>query len=271
MSWMQEESKKVNSKYKDVSDVISFPSVILQINGKDTLPDSASQIVPSSLKDTVMSANKKYATIQFQVNPDFSSADQLKLMHKISKDMKEIDGVKIKPAGAQVMMLYGIDNIGANSELMIGAGLLIIFLSLFLVYRRVKHALYPLIPIALVLGFSPGALKLLDISYNPLTTALSCLVLGIWTEFTILIMEKFREEEEKGLSAQEAIRVSLSKVGQAITASGLTVIVGFSALIFVNFPILREFGITTVIDTTLSLLCALTILPALIVLFRKRK
>ncbi|MFY4674987.1 efflux RND transporter permease subunit [Bacillus anthracis] len=277
MSWMQEESKKVDSKYKDVIDVISLPSVILQINGKDTLPDSASQVtnelenVPSSLKDTVMSANKKYATIQIQVNPDLSSADQLKLMHKISKDMKAIDGVKIKPAGAQVMMLYGIDNIGANSELMIGAGLVIIFLSLFLVYRRVKHALYPLIPIALVLGFSPGALKLLDISYNPLTTALSCLVLGIGTEFTILIMERFREEEEKGLSAQEAIRVSLSKVGQAITASGLTVIVGFSALIFVNFPILREFGITTVIDTTLSLLCALTILPALIVLFRKRK
>ncbi|EMA6343008.1 RND family transporter [Bacillus cytotoxicus] len=277
MSWMQEESKKVDNKYKDVSDVISLPSVILQINGKDTLPDSVSQItnelenVPSSLKDTVMSTNKKYATIQFQVNPDLSSADQLKLMHKISKDMKAIDGVKIKPAGAQVMMLYGIDNIGANSELMIGAGLLIIFLSLFLVYRRVKHALYPLIPIALVLGFSPGALKLLDISYNPLTTALSCLVLGIGTEFTILIMERFREEEEKGLSAQEAIRVSLSKVGQAITVSGLTVIVGFSALIFVNFPILREFGITTVIDTTLSLLCSLTILPALIVLFRKRK
>ncbi|MFC9416094.1 MMPL family transporter [Bacillus mobilis] len=56
-----------------------------------------------------------------------------------------------------------------------------------------------------------------------------------------------------------------------MTASGLTVIVGFSTLIFVNFPVLREFGITTVIDTTLSLFCALTILPVLIVLFQKRK
>jgi uncharacterized membrane protein YdfJ with MMPL/SSD domain len=50
-------------------------------------------------------------------------------------------------------------------------------------------------------------------------------------------MERFFEEEE-GLSPQEAIRVSLSKVGQAITASGLTVIVGFLTLIFVNFPVL---------------------------------
>lgn len=276
LSWMLTESEKVRSEYKDVSDVVSLPSVILQINGNKELPNSASQVmkelenVPNSMKETVLSDNKKYATIQFQINPNLSSAEQLKLMDKITKDWKAIDGVNIHPAGAQIMMLYGIDNIGANSGLMMGAGLFIIFISLFIVYRRVKHALYPLIPIILVLGFSPGALKLLDISYNPLTTALSCLVLGIGTEFTILIMERFREEEEKGLSAQEAIRVSLSKVGQAITASGLTVIVGFSTLIFVNFPILREFGITTVIDTALSLFCALTILPILIVLFRKR-
>ncbi|GIN84155.1 hypothetical protein J6TS2_05410 [Heyndrickxia sporothermodurans] len=58
-----------------------------------------------------------------------------------------------------------------------------------------------MIPITLVLGFSPGALKILDISYNPLTSALSCVVLGIGKEFTILILERFREEEEKGLSA----------------------------------------------------------------------
>jgi predicted RND superfamily exporter protein len=104
-----------------------------------------------------------------------------------------------------------------------------------------------------------------------LVRRLSCLVLGIGTEFTILIMERFREEEAKGLGAKEAIKVSLSKVGQAITASGLTVVVGFSTLIFVSFPVLRDFGLTTVIDTSLSLICSLTILPALIVLFRKRK
>ncbi|WP_238162356.1 MMPL family transporter [Cohnella sp. AR92] len=51
----------------------------------------------------------------------------------------------------------------------------------------------------------------------------------------------------------------------------MTVVVGFSTLIFVNFPALRDFGVTTVIDTLLSLICALTILPALIVLFRKRE
>jgi len=192
-------------------------------------------------------------------------------MNKITKDINTPDGVTANPAGAQVMMLEGINNIGSNHGLMISAGLAIIFVGLLLVYRRVKHAVYPLIPIVLVLGFSPGTLKLLDISYNPLTTALSSLVLGIGTEFTILIMERYREEEAKGYSAGEAIKVAVSKVGQAITASGLTVIGGFSVLIFASFPVLKTFGITTVIDTAYSLISALTILPSLIMLFRRRE
>lgn len=277
MNWMYEFGEKVEKQYREVTGVTTLPSLLMQLNGTDTLPKEEAQIqdavsnLPLSIAEKVVSKNHQYATIQFAINPDLSSADQFELMKKITDGIKAPDGIRVNPAGAHVMMLHGIDNIGANSTLMKAAGLAIIFIGLLIVYRRIKHSIYPLIPIILVLGFSPGTLMLLGMSYNPLTTALSCLVLGIGTEFTILIMERFREEESKGLDSREAIKVSLSKVGQAITASGLTVIGGFSTLIFVSFPILRDFGITTVIDTLYSLISALTILTVLIVLFRKRK
>jgi predicted RND superfamily exporter protein len=233
VNWMQEFSEKIDDKYEDIQGTTTLSSRLLQLNGTDKLPTDATQLkadinnLPPSIIQNIVSKNHKYATIQFQVNPELSSADQLVLMNEITEQIDAGKGINVSPAGAQVMMLFGIDNIGANSKLMIVAGLVIIFIGLFLVYRRGKHAIYPLIPIVLVLGFSPGALNLLGMSFNPLTTALSCLVLGIGTEFTILIMERFREEEAKGLDAKEAIKVSLSKVGQAITASGLTVVVGF--------------------------------------------
>ncbi|MGX4588398.1 efflux RND transporter permease subunit [Paenibacillus chitinolyticus] len=276
MNWMYEFGTKVEKQYREVTAVTTLPSLLLQLSGTDSLPKEQAQVkeavsnLPASIAEKVISKNHQYATIQFAVNPNLSSADQFGLMKKITDDIKAPDGIRVNPAGAQVMMLYGIDNIGANSTLMKVAGLVIILIGLLAAYRRIKHAIFPLIPIILVLGFSPGTLKLLSMSYNPLTTALSCLVLGIGTEFTILIMERFREEEAKGLDSREAIKVSLSKVGQAITASGLTVIAGFSTLIFVSFPVLRDFGITTVIDMLYSLISALTILPVLVVLFRRR-
>lgn len=277
MNWMNRFGSKIVTQFKDIEGVASLPQLLLQMNGnreiaydKKELSDLLKQLPPSLLK-SVISANKHYATIQFKVNKDLASAHQLALMNAITQQTSASDGIQVSPVGTQVMMLHGIDNVSANHNLITITGLVVIFLGLLLVYRRLKYALYSLIPIVLVLGFSPGTLYVFDLSYNPLTLALSCLVLGIGTEFTILIMERYREEKLKGLSTKEAITVSLSKVGQAITVSGLTVMIGFSTLLFVSFPVLRSFGITTVIDTLYSLICAMTILPAIIILFRKKK
>ncbi|WP_268625245.1 efflux RND transporter permease subunit [Paenibacillus alvei] len=199
-----------------------------------------------------------------------SEQDQQSMMENLT-EQQQAEMQNYTLSQSQVMMLHGIDNVSANHNVITITGLVVIFIGLLVAFRRLKYALYSLLPIVLVLGFSPGTLHMLDLSYNPLTIALSCLVLGIGTEFTILIMERYREEKSKGLSTKEAITVSLSKVGQAITVSGLTVMIGFSTLLFVSFPVLRSFGITTVIDTLYSLVCALTILPAIIILFGKKK
>ncbi|TQR46343.1 efflux RND transporter permease subunit [Paenibacillus popilliae] len=277
INWMNRFGDKIVAQHKDVEEVTSLPQLLLQMTGnhdfssdKEQLENLVKQMPPTLLK-SVVSANKQYATMQFKVNQELSSAQQLALMNNITQQIDASDGFQVSPVGTQVMMLHGIDNVSANHNLITITGLVVIFIGLLLAFRRLKYALYSLLPIVLVLGFSPGTLHMLDLSYNPLTIALSCLVLGIGTEFTILIMERYREEKSKGLSTKEAITVSLSKVGQAITVSGLTVMIGFSTLLFVSFPVLRSFGMTTVIDTLYSLVCALTILPAIIILFGKKK
>ncbi|MGL0749771.1 hydrophobe/amphiphile efflux-3 (HAE3) family transporter [Secundilactobacillus paracollinoides] len=268
--------QKVDHKYHDVTDVTSLSTAYQQTNG--SLNTSQKQLtvgvdnLPTSLKQTLISSNHHDATIQFKIRNGLSSKEQLKLMNRINHDIKGIHhGLKISPAGAQVMMLLGINNMSANHDLIIIAGLSIIFIVLFLIYRDWRLALYPVIPILLVLGLSPLTLKLLGISYNPVTIALSSLVLGIGTEFTILILERYREELQRGNSTRDAIVSATASVGQAITVSGFTVMGGFSAIMFSSFPVLKSFGLITVLDTGYSLICALTILPAVIYLLRKRK
>lgn len=75
----------------------------------------------------------------------------------------------------------------------------------------------------------------------------------------------------RGVSTRDAIVSATASVGQAITVSGLTVMGGFSAIMFSSFPVLKSFGLITVLDTGYSLISALTILPAVIYLLRKRK
>jgi uncharacterized protein len=60
----------------------------------------------------------------------------------------------------------------------------------------------------------------------------------------------------------------MTRIGRAIIASSLTVIGGFGALMIAkDFVILRDFGIVTVVDVSLALICTLFVLPTLIVWF----
>jgi hypothetical protein len=56
----------------------------------------------------------------------------------------------------------------------------------------------------------------------------------------------------------------VKKIGTAITVSGLETFFGFSALCLASFPIISNFGITTLIAVGFSLMGAIFIMPAVL-------
>jgi hydrophobe/amphiphile efflux-3 (HAE3) family protein len=276
VNYMKSFGKQEQGRYSDEITGVSSLATTLKTTKADLSSQAAiNQAVkhlPNVMRQQVVTKDHKAATITFTFDKDLDSAQGLKLMNKISQDAKNPPkGVKMSVVGNKAESLQGVANTSANHGLIIAAGLAIIFIVLLVVYRRPKKAIYPLLPIAIVLGLSPLTLYILGISYNPLTIALSSLVLGIGTEFTILVLERFSEEQRSGSSVATDLETAIGSVGQAITVSGLTVVGAFFTLLFVNFPILQSFGLITVLDTAYSLLVTLTIMPAVIYLFRKRQ
>lgn len=104
----------------------------------------------------------------------------------------------------------------------------------------------------------------LGIDYSPMTATLGSMTIGIASEYTILIAERYYEEREKGLLKMDAIRESVQKIGTAITISGLTTVFGFSALITSSFGIISNFGILTVISVGFALMGAIIVMPAIL-------
>lgn len=143
-------------------------------------------------------------------------------------------------------------------------GLILIFVSLLLIYKSFYRAVLPLIPIILIVGWSGGVMAILGIDYTPLTATLGALIMGIGTEFTILITERYEEEKMKVEDKNIAIKRALSKMSNPIFVSALTTMGGFSALIFSDFVILSNFGIMTVVNLSLALLSTIIVLPAIL-------
>jgi len=150
-------------------------------------------------------------------------------------------------------------------------GLVLIFISLLVIYKSFYRALIPLIPIVLIIGWSGGIMAIFGISYTPLTATLGALIMGIGTEFTILITERYEEEKLKVDNHEDAIKIALSKMANPILVSALTTMGGFSALIFSDFVILSNFGIMTLVNLSLALLSTIIVLPAILALKTTKK
>jgi uncharacterized protein len=177
-------------------------------------------------------------------------------------------GVHAALAGLPVLAAEANGALSSSSRrlLTLLAGLLAVGLVLAIVFRGLRRAVVPMVPIAFATGWSALILFLIGIPLNPMSATLGTLVIAISTEFSVLLSERFRQERAAGHDLQAALARTYRSTGAAVFASGITAIVGFGVLIVSNITMLRDFGFVTIVDLSVSLGGVLLVLPAVIVL-----
>jgi hydrophobe/amphiphile efflux-3 (HAE3) family protein len=230
--------------------------------------------VPPYFSQAVMTADRRTATLAFGIK--LLPLDRQKEIIEVMRDRLgkgKPDGVTATVAGLPVLAADANAAMASPWRRLatLVAGLLAVFLVLLAVWRSRERAWVPLVPIALATGWSALILFALRIPLNPMSATLGALVIAISTEFAVLLSARFREERELGYDVREAILNTYSSTGVAVVASGTTAIAGFAVLIFSDVAMLRDFGLVTVIDLTVSLLGVLAVLPAVFVIAERRR
>jgi hydrophobe/amphiphile efflux-3 (HAE3) family protein len=227
--------------------------------------------VPPYFSQAVITADRRTANLAFGVRLMPLDRQQA-IVDDMRKRLRPPAGVTAQLAGLQVLGARANDTLSDPLRRLgtLLAGLVAVALVLLAVYRRWDRAWVPLAPIALATGWSALVLWLLGIPLNPMSATLGALVLAISTEFAVLLAARFREERARGLLPAAALRRTYSSTGVAVAASGATAIAGFAVLALSDVQMLRDFGLVTVVDLTVSLLGVLAVLPAVLVLAERR-
>src|SRR5258708_10822003 len=90
--------------------------------------------------------------------------------------------------------------------------------------------------------------------------------LGVGIDYSLLIVTRFREELNRGLSPVDAAIRTVEPAGSAVVTSGLTVVVGFAALVTTPLPDTRSVGVGGLLVVAVAVLLATTFLPAVLAL-----
>jgi hypothetical protein len=189
-----------------------------------------------------------------------------RLITEIDKDLAwhpPPPGVSVRETGDAVVMTTVIRALTQGRTEMTLLGLVLIFIVLLLIYRDLIKALLPVLPMLVVIGWMGGVMYLASMKYTPLTATLGALILGVGSEYAILMMERFYEELERIGQPLEALKIASRRIGSALIASGLTTIFGFAALISSPFLITSNFGSVTVLAIVFALFTTFTVFVVL--------
>jgi putative drug exporter of the RND superfamily len=85
--------------------------------------------------------------------------------------------------------------------------------------------------------------------------------LGVAIDYSLLVVTRWREEREKGLTNEEAIMAAEATAGHAVVLSGLTVTIGLLSLVVLPVPFLRSIGYGGIMIPLVAIAAAITLLP----------
>jgi RND superfamily putative drug exporter len=94
--------------------------------------------------------------------------------------------------------------------------------------------------------------------------------LGIAIDYSLLVVNRYRDERRNGCSHDRAVEETMLHAGRTIVFSGLVVSVGLALMLLLPVPFLRGFGVGGLLVPLVSVVCALTLLPVMLSTFGER-
>ncbi len=161
------------------------------------------------------------------------------------------------------------------SETLLIATLGLVLLLLLVVYRAPVLALLPLVAVGAAYLIAIGLAYLLieagAITVNVEgTLLLLVLVFGAGTDYSLLLIHRYREELDRGLGPAAALPKALAESVPAIAASAGTVVAAMLVLLLAELESTRWLGPVLAIGIAVMLAAALTLLPAILALLGRR-
>ncbi|MGH2559617.1 MAG: MMPL family transporter [Thermomicrobiales bacterium] len=152
-------------------------------------------------------------------------------------------------------------------------GVPVALLILILVFGALVAAGLPLalgvISIVVAIGIAAIVGRFFELSFL-VTNMISIIGLAVGIDYSLFVVERFREERRQGLTTLDAIATAAGAASRAVVFSGLTVILSLLGLFLVPSNIFRSVSIGAVAVVTVAVLATLTLIPALLSLLGDR-
>ena len=261
-----------------IGKVLSFSSIIdvaTQLNNNKPLGTLEMGVlyskIPKSIKteiiDPYLSIKDNEARISLRIIDSQENLRRNDLINKINFDLKNKLGLEeseYKLTGVLILFNNLLQSLFKSQILTLGLVMIGIFSMFIILFRNIKLSLIGVVPNFIAAFFILGIIGLLGIPLDMMTITIAAITIGIAVDNSIHYIYRFKEEFSKIKDYSKTLKKCHSTVGIAILNTSITIVFGFSILVFSKFIPTIYFGVFTGIAMLLAMISVLTLLPTLI-------
>jgi RND superfamily putative drug exporter len=177
-------------------------------------------------------------------------------------------GLEVELAGDVVR--EAAESAGGAAE---GAGILAALVILVFLFGSLLAATLPLLTALFAVGSTLGLLVLASHLFTvpDYTAPVMMLVgFGVGIDYALLIFSRYRSELRHGAERQRAAEIALDTAGRSVLFAGCTVVIALLGLLALGLGALQGMALGVTLTVLMTMLAAITLLPALLTLFGKR-
>jgi len=263
-----------------VGKVLSFSSIIevaTQLNNNKPLGTLEMGVlyskIPKTIKEDIIdpyiSIKDNEARISLRIIDSQDGLRRNDLINQINYDLEnklKLNKEEFKLAGVLILFNNLLQSLFKSQILTLGLVMIGIFVMFMVLFRNIKLSLIGVVPNFIAAFFILGIIGLLEIPLDMMTITIAAITIGIAVDNSIHYIYRFKEEFLKNKNYNETLKICHSTVGVAILNTSITIVFGFSILVFSKFIPTIYFGVFTGIAMLFAMISVLTLLPSLILI-----
>ncbi len=258
------ENMKSGQVTKLRNDIKEVDHVTQIVNLQDVInPDMPKEMLPENISKNLKNEDATLLGVFF----DTSTSDEKTLkaveeIRKISNDDTHVTGLSA--------MVIDLKNLCEEEEPKYVA--VAVVLSLVAMMLLLDSYIAPIIflasiGIAILYNFGSN-IFLGEISY--ITKAIAAVLqLGVTMDYSIFLWHSYTERRDSGLDDEESMARAIDDTLISVTGSSITTVAGFLALCFMTYTMGKDLGIVMAKGVILGVIASITILPVMLLQFRK--
>jgi len=264
------ESDAVSFGHADFAGALaSLADAVAEVEGVDEVT------VPTAAQPFPVSEDGGTALVSVRVAPDDDGVVAEELM------------AATESAAAQAALAdFTVRNIGpatgeaafdtlAEESLIVGEaiGLGVALIILLIVFGALVAAGIPLLVAVVSIAMAVGATAIVGQAFELsffVVNMITMMGLALGIDYSLVAVQRFREELAHGRSVMDAVAITGSTANRAVLFSGITVVISLVGLLIVPSTIMRSLGAGAIIVAIMSVLAAVTLLPAVLRLLGHR-